>query len=60
MLVLITEESIELFLENFDIKKIISFEASPKNFETLKSRYRNLSKTFFWNRYCNRKLSYWK
>ena len=24
-------ESIELFLENFDIKKIISFEASPKN-----------------------------
>ena len=39
-------ESIELFLKNFPVKKIISFEASPKNFETLKSRYRNLSKTF--------------
>ena len=39
-------ESIELFLENFDIKKIISFEASPENFKTLKARHRNLSKTF--------------
>ncbi len=39
-------ESIELFLENFDIKKIISFEASPENFKTLKARHKNLSKTF--------------
>jgi len=39
-------ESIELFLNNFDIKKIISFEASPENFKTLKSKFRTFSKTF--------------
>ena len=31
-------ESIELFSKNFNIKKIISFEASPVNFKYLKNR----------------------
>ena len=39
-------ESIELFLNNFKIKKIFSFEASPLNFKTLKMNHENLNKKF--------------
>ncbi len=34
-------ESIDFFSKNLNIKKIISFEASPLNFETLKKKYKN-------------------
>ena len=39
-------ETINIFLKNFKIKKIISFEASPKNFLKLKNNLKNLSKKF--------------
>jgi len=34
-------ESIDFFLNNFNVKKIISFEASPINFEFLKTKKKN-------------------
>lgn len=34
-------ESIDFFSKNLNIKKIISFEASPLNFEILKKKYKN-------------------
>ena len=37
-------ESIKLFSKNFIIKKIISFEASPINFEYLKKKIKNNKK----------------
>jgi len=39
-------ESIELFLKNFDSEKLISFEASPVNYETLKNNLIKLKKKF--------------
>ena len=39
-------ESINLFLKNFNIKKIYSFESSPINFEILKKNLPNLKKKF--------------
>jgi len=39
-------ESIELFLKNFDVKKIVSFEASPLNFKILKINHKNFNKKF--------------
>ena len=39
-------ETINIFLKNFKIKKIISFEASPKNFLKLKNNFKKLSKKF--------------
>ena len=39
-------ESIELFLKNFNSKKLISFEASPLNFEKLKKNLVKLKKKF--------------
>ncbi len=39
-------ESINLFLKNFHIKKIYSFESSPINFEILKKNLPNLKKKF--------------
>ena len=39
-------ESIEFFLKNFKIKKIISFEPSPINFERLEKNYLKLKKKF--------------
>jgi FkbM family methyltransferase len=39
-------ESIELFSKNFTIKKIISFEASPINFEYLKNKIKENKKIF--------------
>jgi len=39
-------ETINKFLKNFKIKKIISFEASPKNFLKLKNNLKKLSKKF--------------
>ena len=39
-------ETINIFLKNFKIKKIISFEASPKNFLKLKKNLKKLSKKF--------------
>ena len=40
-------ETIDLFCKNFKIVKLISIEASPKNFEVLKSKVRILKKIFF-------------
>ena len=40
-------ETIDLFCNNFKIVKLISIEASPKNFEVLKSKVRILKKIFF-------------
>jgi tRNA G46 methylase TrmB len=37
-------ESIKLFSKNFDYKKIISFEASPINFEYLKKKIKKINK----------------
>jgi len=37
-------ESIKLFSKNFVIKKIISFEASPINFEYLKKKIKKIKK----------------
>ncbi len=39
-------ESIKLFLKNFKIKEIFSFEASPINFEILKDKELSLKKKF--------------
>ena len=39
-------ESIELFLENLSVKKIISFEASPQNFKVLKMNYKKFRNKF--------------
>ena len=39
-------ETINLFLKNFKIKKIISFEASPKNFTMLKNNLKIFKKRF--------------
>ncbi len=39
-------ETIDLFCENFKIKKIISFEASPKNFSILNSMKEKFKKKF--------------
>ena len=39
-------ETIDLFCKNFEIKKIISFEASPRNYNVLKSRLRLLKSKF--------------
>ena len=39
-------ETINLFLKNFKIKKIISFEASPKNFEFLKAKCDHFKKKY--------------
>ena len=39
-------ESINFFLNNFKIKEIISFEASPINFESLKNKEARLKKKF--------------
>ena len=39
-------ESINLFLKNLNIKKIISFESSPLNFEILKKNKEKLQKKF--------------
>jgi len=39
-------ESINLFLKNLNIKKIISFESSPLNFEILKKNREKLQKKF--------------
>ena len=39
-------ESIELFLNNLNVKKIISFEASPYNFKFLNYNYRKLVEKF--------------
>tara|TARA_E500000178_G_scaffold82733_1_gene80950 strand:- start:1274 stop:2020 length:747 start_codon:yes stop_codon:yes gene_type:complete len=39
-------ESINLFLSNFKVNKIISFEASPINFEILKKKENKLKKKF--------------
>ena len=39
-------ESINLFLRNLKVKKIISFEASPINFEFLKKRHKLYAKKF--------------
>ena len=39
-------ESINLFLKNMTVKKIISFEASPLNFKFLKINKKNLEKKF--------------
>ena len=39
-------ESIELFSKNFLIKKIISFEASPVNFELLKNRVEKIKQGY--------------
>ena len=39
-------ETINKFLKTFKIKKIISFEASPKNFLKLKYNLKKLSKKF--------------
>jgi FkbM family methyltransferase len=39
-------ESINLFSKNMEIKKVISFEASPKNFEFLKKKKDYYSKKF--------------
>tara|TARA_B100001964_G_scaffold58862_1_gene66771 strand:+ start:518 stop:1246 length:729 start_codon:yes stop_codon:yes gene_type:complete len=41
-----TGESIELFLKNFNTKKIISFEASPLNYKNLKNNLNKLKKKF--------------
>ena len=40
-------ETIDLFCKNFKIVKLISIEASPKNFEVLKSKVKILKKIFF-------------
>ena len=40
-------ETINLFCKNFKIDKIISIEASPKNFEVLKSKMELFKKKFF-------------
>ncbi len=45
-------ETINLFCRNFDIKKIISFEASPKSFKILKSKLK-----FFEKRFINTSIS---
>ena len=39
-------ESIDFFLSSFNVKKIISFEASPINFEFLKIKKKKLDKKF--------------
>ena len=39
-------ESIDFFSKNLNIKKIISFEASPLNFEILKKKYKEGTKIF--------------
>ena len=39
-------ETINIFLKNLKIKKIISFEASPKNFLKLKNNFKKLSRKF--------------
>ena len=39
-------ESIELFLKNFNSEKLISFEASPVNYEALKNNLNKLKKKF--------------
>ena len=39
-------ESIDFFLNSFNVKKIISFEASPINFEFLKIKKKKLEKKF--------------
>jgi len=39
-------ESINLFLKNFNIKKIYSFESSPINFKILKGNLPKLKKKF--------------
>ena len=39
-------ETIELFLKNFEVNKIISFEASPINFKKLKSNNESFTKKF--------------
>ena len=39
-------ESIELFLKNLSLKKIISFEASPQNFKVLKMNYKKFRNKF--------------
>ena len=39
-------ESIKIFLRNFNVKKIISFESSPVNFEKLKKNLPNLQSKF--------------
>ncbi len=39
-------ESIDFFLNNFNVKKIISFEASPINFEFLKTKKKKLDEKF--------------
>ena len=39
-------ESINFFLNNFKINKIISFEASPINFDSLKNKELGLKKNF--------------
>ena len=39
-------ESINFFLNNFNVKKIISFEASPINFEFLRIKKKKLDKKF--------------
>ena len=40
-------ETIDLFCKNFKIVKLISIEASPKNFEVLRSKVKILKKIFF-------------
>lgn len=40
-------ETISLFCQNFKIKKVISFEASPRNFLILESKKEKLTKKFF-------------
>ena len=39
-------ETINIFLKNLKIKKIISFEASPKNFLKLKNNFKKLSRRY--------------
>ena len=39
-------ESINLYLNNFKIKKIISFESSPLNFKKLKDNLKNFQKKY--------------
>jgi len=41
-----TGESIDLFLKNFSVKKIISFEASPINFKKLETNCISLKKKY--------------
>ena len=40
-------ETIDLFCKNFNIERIISIEASPKNFNILKLKTQSLQKKFF-------------